>query len=187
MPPSFIYFPPRRVVVIPGERVILKCTAFGHPKPRVTWTRPFIGLPDGSTLTGNATLTIESITEGDLGQYTCEAKNSLGKATYSVSLSYRGKIKPSEYGIEVRNATDLQLECKWCRVAGSKFIFTWKKEGGKGKLPEGRTSIQGCLLFISQVAMEDAGLYSCVGQSKDNVSLTSLSEDITVVVIGQFL
>jgi hypothetical protein len=182
VPPKLTYIPPRRIMVIPGERVILKCAASGRPKPSVTWTRPVLGLPVESTLTGNATLTIDSITEDDLGQYTCEAKNSLGKAAYSVSLSYRGKIKPLEYGIEVRNATDLEIECKWCKVAGSLFTFTWKKEGGR--LPEGRASVKGCSLFIFQVEMEDAGLYLCIGQSNDNVSSTSLSEDITVIVIG---
>ena len=138
-----------------------------------------------SSVAGNGTLTIASITEDDLGQYICEAKNSLSKATYSVSLSYQDKIRPAKYGVEVRNATNLQLQCRWCSVAGSKFSFTWEKQGGQ--LPENRTSTKGCSLFISKVTMADAGLYSCIGRTVDSVSETVLSEDITVIVIGQCL
>ncbi|XP_062508530.1 hemicentin-2-like isoform X2 [Corticium candelabrum] len=182
VPPELRYVPPRKVVVVPDEKIILRCSATGYPKPKVTWTRPIHGLPEGSSVTVNGTLIIFSIREEDLGQYVCEAKNSLAKKTYSVTLSYRGKIRPSEYGVEVRNATNLQLQCKWCAVAGSKFAFTWKKVGGE--LPENRTSTKGCSLFISDVTMEDSGLYSCIGRAVDSVSETSLTEDITVIVIG---
>ena len=51
VPPELRTVPPRRVVVTPGEKVVLRCSATGYPKPRVTWRRPFQGLREGSSLT----------------------------------------------------------------------------------------------------------------------------------------
>jgi hypothetical protein len=50
VPPELRIVPPRRVVVSPGEKVVLKCSATGYPRPRVTWIRPIQGLSEGSSV-----------------------------------------------------------------------------------------------------------------------------------------
>ena len=45
----------------------------GFPKPKVKWTK------DGKLVNTRNMLTINRVTYGDAGQYTCSAKNSEGK------------------------------------------------------------------------------------------------------------
>ena len=55
----------------------------GFPKPEVKWTK------DGKLVNTRNMLTINRVTYGDAGQYTCSAKNSEGKneaAILSVSI-----------------------------------------------------------------------------------------------------
>ena len=57
----------------------------GFPKPEVNWTK------DGKLLDTRNMLTINRVTYGDAGQYTCSAKNSEGKneAAFHITVTVK--------------------------------------------------------------------------------------------------
>lgn len=70
----------------PGSTVDLDCTVTGFPVPRTSWL--FNGtatLPSGVTNAGTR-LTIV-VDENTNGEYTCEATNTVGQATDTVTVS----------------------------------------------------------------------------------------------------
>ena len=57
----------------------------GFPKPEVKWTK------DGKLVNTRNMLTINRVTYGDAGQYTCSAKNSAGKNEAAFHITVTGK------------------------------------------------------------------------------------------------
>ena len=53
----------------------------GFPKPEVKWTK------DGKLVNTRNMLTINGVTYGDAGQYTCSAKNSEGKNEAAIRIT----------------------------------------------------------------------------------------------------
>ena len=63
----------------------IKCFERGFPEPEVNWTK------DGKLFDTRNMLTINRVTFGDVGQYTCSAKNSEGKNGAAFYLTVTGK------------------------------------------------------------------------------------------------
>ena len=61
------------------------CSLSGFPTPEILWTK------DGVNLGNNNTLTINRVSYGDAGQYTCSAKNSEGKSESAFHITVTGK------------------------------------------------------------------------------------------------
>ncbi|XP_062522091.1 peroxidasin-like [Corticium candelabrum] len=181
VPVRFDYVPPRKVYVTPGQSIRLRCSATGYPQPTITWSRGAEGLPKGAYFS-NGTLTIKDISDVELGQYSCVVRNILGQKSYSLALAYRGKVTSIGYGVEVREFSDLILNCKLCFKLGAKFNFTWSKI--EGELPLERAYQTGCALVVSNATMNDTGKYLCSGRSVDRVSDESIRAILEVTVIG---
>ena len=62
-----------------------KCSLSGFPTPEILWTK------DGVNLGNNNTLTINRVSYGDAGQYTCSANNSEGKNESAFHITVTGK------------------------------------------------------------------------------------------------
>ena len=62
-----------------------KCSQNGFPTPEILWTK------DGVNLGNNNTLTINRVSYGDAGRYTCSAKNSEGKRESAFHITVTGK------------------------------------------------------------------------------------------------
>ena len=61
------------------------CSLSGFPTPEILWTK------DGVNLGNNNTLTINRVSYGDAGQYTCSANNSEGKIESAFHITVTGK------------------------------------------------------------------------------------------------
>ena len=61
------------------------CSLSGFPTPEILWTK------DGENLGNNNTLTINRVSYGDAGQYTCSANNSEGKSESAFHITVTGK------------------------------------------------------------------------------------------------
>ena len=61
------------------------CSLSGFPTPEILWTK------DGVNLGKNNTLTINRVSYGDAGQYTCRANNSEGKSESAFHITVTGK------------------------------------------------------------------------------------------------
>ena len=61
------------------------CSLSGFPTPEILWTK------DGVNLGKNNTLTINRVSYGDAGQYTCSANNSEGKNESAFHITVTGK------------------------------------------------------------------------------------------------
>lgn len=71
---------PQNTEVLVGESVTLECSATGHPPPRITWTRgDRTPLPEDPrvSITPSGGLYIQNVAQGDSGEYTCFASNSV--------------------------------------------------------------------------------------------------------------
>ena len=60
------------------------CSLSGFPTPEILWTK------DGVNLGNNNTLTINRVSYGDAGQYTCSAKNSEGSKNSTFWIEVAG-------------------------------------------------------------------------------------------------
>nr|XP_002122169.1 myosin light chain kinase, smooth muscle isoform X2 [Ciona intestinalis] len=95
--PGFILRPRPQTIAI-GERLCLKCTLLGHPKPTVTWEKDGELVDedrtDGRIRTTNDGndyfLQIDECGAGDAGKYGVTARNSLGKQTAAVDVVVSG-------------------------------------------------------------------------------------------------
>ena len=65
----------------------IQCVVGGFPKAEVNWKR----WKDGKLLDTRNMLTINRVTYGDAGQYTCSAKNSKGKNEATFYITVTGK------------------------------------------------------------------------------------------------
>ena len=84
---------PDDLTALSGEDVKLKCDVSGDPKPSVVWHREDGNLPITGRISINNghLLLISGVTTADEGVYICEAQNSVGTISSSVSLAVHGK------------------------------------------------------------------------------------------------
>ncbi|XP_028325054.1 obscurin-like protein 1a [Gouania willdenowi] len=99
---------PRPVVVQCGTDATLKCQIVGDPRPDVIWERKNVRIiSEGRYKLSEDKnvyfLTICGVTQQDVGQYICKAKNSIGETYAAASLKVEddtqpqnGTLKPSE-------------------------------------------------------------------------------------------
>ncbi|XP_011640582.1 basement membrane-specific heparan sulfate proteoglycan core protein isoform X5 [Pogonomyrmex barbatus] len=73
--------PPPMVVLMPGDMLVLTCTAIGVPIPEINWRLNWGHVPAKCTIVstnGTGTLTCPDIQSQDQGAYSCEALNAGG-------------------------------------------------------------------------------------------------------------
>ena len=74
--PQFTVKPPEKVVAVPGETLMLNCSATGDPQPVISWTRQEAALPVGRSQQINGALVIRDTRENDTGNYICAARSA---------------------------------------------------------------------------------------------------------------
>uniref|UniRef100_A0A8C1JIS6 Immunoglobulin superfamily, member 9Bb n=1 Tax=Cyprinus carpio TaxID=7962 RepID=A0A8C1JIS6_CYPCA len=162
-PPTFTDTPPQYVEAKEGGSITLSCTAFGNPKPSVSWLRE--GDPvQGSSNDGS--LTILSISREDRGAYTCRAYSEQGEAVHTTRLLVQGPpfiVSPPE-NITVNISQDAFFTCQAEAYPGN-LTYTWFWEEDnvffKNDLKRRVSILIDGSLIISQVKPEDAGKYTC--------------------------
>ncbi|XP_026228021.1 protein turtle homolog B [Anabas testudineus] len=166
-PPTFTDTPPQYVEAKDGGSITLSCTAFGNPKPSVTWLR------EGNLMVSNAkykvsdgSLTVLSITREDRGAYTCRAFSPQGEAIHTTRLLVQGPpfiVSPPE-NITVNISQDAFFTCQ-AEAYPRNLTYTWFWEEDnvffKNDLKRRVSILIDGSLIIAQVKPEDAGKYTC--------------------------
>uniref|UniRef100_A0A671NR07 Protein turtle homolog B-like n=1 Tax=Sinocyclocheilus anshuiensis TaxID=1608454 RepID=A0A671NR07_9TELE len=184
-PPTFTDTPPQYVEAREGGSITLTCTAFGNPKPVVTWLR------DGDQLTSNkkytvsdGSLTVQAITREDRGAYSCRAHSDQGEVLHTTRLLVQGPpyiLSPPE-NITVNISQNAQFTCQAEAYPGN-LTYTWYWEEDNVYFKNDlklrvRIFIDGTLI-IYRVKPEDAGKYTCSPSNSLGIS-PSASAYLTV-------
>uniref|UniRef100_A0A9J8AA16 Immunoglobulin superfamily, member 9Ba n=2 Tax=Cyprinus carpio TaxID=7962 RepID=A0A9J8AA16_CYPCA len=184
-PPTFTDTPPQYVEAREGGSITLTCTAFGNPKPVVTWLR------EGDQLTSNrkytvsdGSLTVQAITREDRGAYSCRAHSDQGEALHTTRLLVQGPpyiVSPPE-NITVNISQNAQFTCQAEAYPGN-LTYTWYWEEDNVYFKNDlklrvRIFIDGTLI-IYRVKPEDAGKYTCSPSNSLGIS-PSASAYLTV-------
>lgn len=106
--------------VVEGMPAILKCSAFGRPKPKINWQMSSKAVDDKRfrIVDGGRKLILFSVNASDEGKFDCLAKNVVGeiKRTTELVVSWPPKINSNEKNkiskiITVNRHNSLELEC----------------------------------------------------------------------------
>ncbi|XP_070094695.1 neural cell adhesion molecule L1-like protein isoform X4 [Equus przewalskii] len=171
-----------------GYSAFLYCEFFSSPEAIVSWQK----VEEAKPLEGrryhiyeNGTLQINRTTEEDAGSYSCWVENAKGKTAVTANLDIRNatKLRISPKNPRVPRSHTLELRCESTCDSYLKHSLklSWSKDGEAFEIngtEDGRIIIDGANLTISNVTLEDKGIYSCSAQT----ALDSVA-DITQVTI----
>lgn len=88
VPPSIVESP-TDILVAAGQTVEIRCSAYGAPKPIVTWIKNNVHITQGNrySVSSSGTLSIQDVGKADEGRYECAARNSIGAASAQMTLT----------------------------------------------------------------------------------------------------
>ena len=105
----------KEVRVLEEQNVTIACTGTGQPKPSITWSKPFGGLPKDRTEVKKGNLTIYKVEKKDRGTYICKAENILRSTTSLARLivytRLRFKVRPPQEVTPGKFGSTLRLPC----------------------------------------------------------------------------
>uniref|UniRef100_A0A674PHP7 Contactin-3 n=1 Tax=Takifugu rubripes TaxID=31033 RepID=A0A674PHP7_TAKRU len=161
---------PAETYRLAGQTAQLECFAYGNPVPKLRWRKVDGLLPakSGSSVEG-PTLTLPDLSFDDEGIYECEAYNSQG------SDAYQGRITQPQW-LQVMSDSEVEIssELLWsCIAAGKpKPSVRWLRNG-QSISTQDRVEVNGARLKISNLALEDSGMYQCVAENKHGTIYSS--------------
>ncbi|KAJ8258098.1 hypothetical protein GJAV_G00193140 [Gymnothorax javanicus] len=150
------------LVVEEGQTTTLRCHAYGHPTPTITWSKLRAPLPWRHRVVNN-TLILPGVARQDSGQYICNATNSLGTSEVTVMLDVETRpyatCLPDDLAVRVGEVIRLQ-----CLSHGTPPLrFQWTKVNGS---LSNRAEVDDGNLQINLATAADAGTYKCVVSNK---------------------
>uniref|UniRef100_A0AAV2M8Y2 Contactin-2 n=1 Tax=Knipowitschia caucasica TaxID=637954 RepID=A0AAV2M8Y2_KNICA len=166
--PNIVVRFPADTYALAGHTAQLECFAYGNPVPKIRWRKMDGLVPSkaGSSVDGPA-LVLPDLSFDDEGQYECEAYNTEG------SDSYQGRInvqaQPQWLQVMSDSEVEISSELHWSCVASGKPRPTvrWLRNGlPLTTQPQDRLEVNGHQLKISNLALEDSGMYQCVAENK---------------------
>ncbi|XP_037859571.1 neural cell adhesion molecule L1-like protein isoform X3 [Chlorocebus sabaeus] len=171
-----------------GYSAFLHCEFFASPEAVVSWQK----VEEAKPLEGrryhvydNGTLQINRTTEEDAGSYSCWVENAIGKTAVTANLDIRNatqlRVSPKNPRIPKLHMLELHCESKCDLHLKHSLKLSWSKDGEAFEIngtEDGRIIIDGANLTISNVTLEDQGIYCCS-------ALTALDSaaDITQVTV----
>ncbi|KAM8910560.1 matrix-remodeling-associated protein 5 [Spinachia spinachia] len=180
-----------------GENFQVDCVATGLPDPEVTWS-----LPDGTLINnalqsddsglrnrryvifGNGTLLLQQIGKRDEGDYTCFAKNKLGKDEKKVSVKVgpnAPKINPKSPAlVTVKLGEAAQLSCQATGEPVPKIMWISPRNDVISFSSKKFQIMDDGMLVVKKVILADEGKYACVAQNSagDDVKNIKLEAEL---------
>ena len=171
---------PRDTFELEGREAELRCRTIGKPPPKVQWKKnnhwlKWLNLCDSKDerlcIRPDGTLVIKDAIIQDSGEYSCRAKNHMGKVeseTIYFGVQHRDSRPPQFLNggpddVNIRSSMLGGTVTVKCEAAGNGHLtFSWTKESGDKKLPEDRAyETEDHSLVIEHFETSDAGYYAC--------------------------
>lgn len=175
----------------------MDCVATGLPDPEVTWS-----LPDGTLINnalqsddsglrnrryvifGNGTLLLQQMGKRDEGDYTCFAKNKLGKDERKVSVKV-GPNAPritlkSQSLVTVKLGESAQLSCQATGQPTPKIMWISPRNDVISLSSDKFQVMDDGMLVVKKVILADEGKYACVARNSagDDVKNVKLEAEL---------
>ncbi|XP_048864609.1 neuronal cell adhesion molecule-like isoform X13 [Brienomyrus brachyistius] len=166
-PPTFLLPPGASTskVVLRGEVLELECIAEGLPTPRISWHRESGSFNNKRTSFKNfhKTLKIVDITEGDAGDYRCQAENSLGTLEHVITVT----VKAAPYWIKAPKNLILspkETGALSCQAGGDpKPEITWLMNGIpiENSHVDPSRKLEGDRITFTDIQVGSSAVYQC--------------------------
>uniref|UniRef100_A0A8C2BK62 Contactin 2 n=1 Tax=Cyprinus carpio TaxID=7962 RepID=A0A8C2BK62_CYPCA len=142
---------PAETYALSGQTAQLECFAYGNPIPKIRWRKVDGILPPkvGASAEG-PTLIIPELNFDDEGMYECEVYTSEGRETH------QGRVSVQENSSCLREMSCGPLLALMCMCIVSLTIIC----------VQDRVEVNNGRLRISNLALEDSGMYQCVAENK---------------------
>uniref|UniRef100_A0A8D3CJQ5 Contactin 2 n=1 Tax=Scophthalmus maximus TaxID=52904 RepID=A0A8D3CJQ5_SCOMX len=130
---------PAETYALAGHTTPLECFAYGNPVPKLRWRKVDGLMPSkaGASAEG-PTLVLPELSFDDEGVYECEAYNSEGSDTYQGRIS----VQAQPEWLQVMSDSEVEISSELTQVTHA------------------------ARLKISNLALEDSGMYQCVAENK---------------------
>uniref|UniRef100_A0A3B3SRI0 Neural cell adhesion molecule L1 n=1 Tax=Paramormyrops kingsleyae TaxID=1676925 RepID=A0A3B3SRI0_9TELE len=166
-PPTFLLPPGATTskVVLRGEVLELECIAEGLPTPKISWHRDNGSFHNKRTSFKNfhKTLKIVDITEGDAGDYRCQAENSLGSLEHVITVT----VKAAPYWIKAPKNLILspkETGVLTCQAGGDpKPEITWLMNGItiENTHVDPSRKLEGDRITFTDIQVGSSAVYQC--------------------------
>ncbi|KAF1384356.1 hypothetical protein PFLUV_G00117470 [Perca fluviatilis] len=180
-----------------GENFQVDCVATGLPDPEVTWS-----LPDGTLINnalqsddsghrnrryvifGNGTLLLQQMGKRDEGDYTCYAKNKLGKDERKVSVKVgpnAPKIRlKSQSLVTVKLGGSAKLSCQATGEPTPRIMWISPRNDVISMSSDKFQIMDDGMLVVKKVILADEGKYACVARNSagDDVKNMKLEAEL---------
>ncbi|XP_052449660.1 neural cell adhesion molecule L1.1 isoform X1 [Carassius gibelio] len=180
LPPQILTEDDLKYEATEGQTVLLQCRTFGSPQPKVDWqiTNSGPALANAKmSQTSDGNLQISDVSEEDSSMYTCSVRHSNRSISAELVVLNRTKIVDPPQDLRVLRGDDAVLQCRFTVDHMLKQpTIQWKKDKHKitsSANDDKYTESPDGSLKITDVQMEDSGIYSCEISTKlDSVSAT---------------
>ncbi|CAG04226.1 unnamed protein product [Tetraodon nigroviridis] len=162
-----IIYPPasRSIMATKGQRLVLECVASGIPTPQVTWAK------DGQDLryVNNtrfllSNLLIDAVGESDSGTYACQADNGI-LASASAMVLYNVQVsEPPQVTVELQQVYGGTVRFT-CQARGKPAPSVTWLHNARPLSPSPRHRLTSRMLRVSNVGLQDEGLYQCMAEN----------------------
>uniref|UniRef100_A0AAY4CNS6 Contactin 2 n=1 Tax=Denticeps clupeoides TaxID=299321 RepID=A0AAY4CNS6_9TELE len=157
---------PAETYALAGHSAQLECFAYGNPVPKLRW-RKLEGVLSAKALASadGPILTLPDLNFEDEGMYECEAYNSEGRDTYQGRIVVQAQ--PEWLQVMSDSEVEISSELHWsCMAAGKpRPTIRWLRNG-QPLSTQDRVDVSSGSLRISNLALEDSGMYQCVAENK---------------------
>lgn len=157
---------PAETYALAGHTTKLECFAYGNPVPKLRWRKVDGVLPVKSLASSEGpVLVLPDLTFDDEGTYECEAVNSEGRDTYQGRIT----VQAQPVWLQVMSDSEVEIssELLWSCLASGKPrpSIRWLRDG-QPLSTQSRLQVTNGQLKISNLALEDSGMYQCVAENK---------------------
>ncbi|VEN53575.1 unnamed protein product [Callosobruchus maculatus] len=175
------------------ETVSVQCTVSSGDQPiSFSWMfngkpiRNEVGISVGSMSKKISYLTIDSVSEEHIGNYTCVAANRAGMSTFSTALVVKVLPRITPFGFEDSPVHSGQFVEVTCTVSEGDLPvqITWQLNGRDfDNFPEVTTTKVGkrtSVLSIESVSYANAGIYTCLARNRAGEAVFSAELQVNV-------
>ncbi|XP_031423108.1 neural cell adhesion molecule L1-like protein isoform X3 [Clupea harengus] len=181
-PPQWDAKPESQLSMI-GSDVLIKCSAYGNPKPTVSWMvngLPLNEVPATNRKVFDDKIILHKASSSDSAAYQCEASNKHGTilANANIMIMNLPPVIVTEDSLQYLavEGKSVILHCK--TFSSPPSIITWSKEDSADFVEGPRFHLhENGSLEISAVEEEDMGEFSCIAKNVEGLSaITAILE-----------